>query len=276
MVNCHGRRSISKNCLGDAELEGAAKELSRQIPPQIIVQGGVINGTQVDPLTYLMHSLQERFGNLGEEVHVQAVTELMTFQRKHHEPIDSLLVRFEAVRSRSAEQGGAIVSIQGISWLLLRAIGITDQQLLQLLAPYQGLFPATEQEFTQLKTSLRRMGHVLERAPGNIREGLRQPNMIGQSAFLTEEFGAQSLHSTDGWYQQEAWYGSAGDNLRATPDLPHQDDLLDAFLKKTYNQTQTPAQEVKQAPWILVPTQIARPRSSSGPIAKPSQNGESS
>ena len=70
-------------------LRGAAKELSRQIPPQVIVQGGVINGTQVDPLTYLMHSLQERFGNLGEEVRIQAVTELMTFQRKHHEPIDS-------------------------------------------------------------------------------------------------------------------------------------------------------------------------------------------
>jgi hypothetical protein len=221
-----------KTALVMLSLRGAAKELSRQIPPQIIVQGGVINGTQVDPLTYLMHSLQERFGNLGEEVRVQAVTELMTFQRKHHEPIDSLLVRFEAVRSRSAEQGGAIVSIQGISWLLLRAIGITDQQLLQLLAPYQGLFPATEQEFTQLKTSLRRMGHVLERAPGNIREGLRQPNMIGQSAFLTEESGAQSLHSTDGWYQQEAWYGSAGDNLRATPDLPRQDDLLDAFFEE--------------------------------------------
>ena len=130
---------LEKTALVMLSLRGAAKELSRQIPPQIIVQGGVINGTQVDPLTYLMHSLQERFGNLGEEVRVQAVTELMTFQRKHHEPIDSLLVRFEAVRSRSAEQGGAIVSIQGISWLLLRAIGITESTAVAATGSLSGI-----------------------------------------------------------------------------------------------------------------------------------------
>ena len=57
-------------------LRAAAREVSRQIPPQAIVDGGVINGIAVDPLTFLMHALQERFGNLGAEVRVQAVTRL--------------------------------------------------------------------------------------------------------------------------------------------------------------------------------------------------------
>ena len=169
-------------------LKGAAKELARQIPPQAVVDGGVVNGVAVDPLTYLMHALQEHFGNLGEEVRVQAITELMGFTRNGNEPIDSLLVRFDSVRTRAAEQGGAIVSIQGVTWILLRAVGITDQQLLQLLSPFNGLFPSTEAEFTQLKTSLRRMGHILERAPGNLREGLRTATShSAHTAFLAQE-----------------------------------------------------------------------------------------
>lgn len=168
-------------------LKGAAKELSRQIPPQAIVDGGLINGVQVDPLTYLMHALQERFGNLGEEVRVQAITELMGFNRKGNEPIDALLVRFDSIRARAAEQGGAIVSVQGVTWILLRAIGISDQQLIHLLTPFNGQFPATEMELTQLKTGLRRMGHILERAPGNLREGLRQTHSNPSSAFLTHD-----------------------------------------------------------------------------------------
>ena len=212
-------------------LRGAAKELARQIPPQVIVQGGVINGVQVDPLTYLMHSLQERFGNLGEEVRVQTITELMGFQRKNHETIDSLLVRFDTVRTRAAEQGGAVVSIQGISWLLLRAIGISDNQLIQLLSPFQGLFPATEAEFTQLKTSLRRMGHVLERAPGNIREGFRQTP--GQSAFLTEPSNSQSQHT---------WFGDSDPPESQAPTW--HSDLSDPVPVNTYASFSPDEQEV--------------------------------
>eukprot|EP00438_Fugacium_kawagutii_P025194 Skav218080 [mRNA] locus=scaffold3382:13254:23272:- [translate_table: standard] len=175
-------------------LKGAAKELGRQIPPQAVVEGGVINGVQVDPLTYFMHALQERFGNLGEEVRMQAITELMGFARRGHEPIDALLVRFDSIRARAAEQGGAVVSVQGITWILLRAIGISDHQLIQLLAPYGGLFPATEAELTQLKMSLRRMGHILERTPGNLREGLRPSQGNPSNAFLAHDGHWESAH----------------------------------------------------------------------------------
>eukprot|EP00438_Fugacium_kawagutii_P035880 Skav204682 [mRNA] locus=scaffold1284:96116:106049:- [translate_table: standard] len=195
-------------------LRGAARELTRQIPPQAVVAGGLINGVQVDPLTYLMHALQERFGNLGEEVRVQAITELMSFQRKGNEPIDVLLVRFDSIRSRAADQGGAVVGVQGLAWILLRAIGITDQQLIQLLAPFNGLFPATEAELTQLKTSLRRMGHILERTPGNIREGLRSANTTQpNTAFLANADPWNEQENTSQWNQHEDY---------PTPDWPAQ------------------------------------------------------
>ena len=80
----------------------------------------LVDDLGVDPLTFLMHSLQERFGDLGEEVRVQAVTELMSFSRKGNENVDALLVRFDSIRTRAAEQGGAVVSVQGVARLLLR------------------------------------------------------------------------------------------------------------------------------------------------------------
>ena len=202
-------------------LRGAARELSRQIPPQAVVAGGLINGAQVDPLTYLMHALQERFGNLGEEVRVQAITELMSFNRKGNEPVDSLLVRFDSIRARAAEQGGAVVGVQGVAWILLRAIGISDQQLIQLLAPLNGLLPANEAELTQLKTSLRRMGHILERTPGNLREGLRISGPNPSHAFMTQEESWREHPSNDQWNQYEhstshEWSGQAAFNASSS------------------------------------------------------------
>ena len=49
------------------QLRGGAQELVRSLPPQAIIAGGVINGTAVDPMTFLMHALSERYAQLGEE-----------------------------------------------------------------------------------------------------------------------------------------------------------------------------------------------------------------
>ena len=51
------------------------------------------------------------------------------------------------------------------SWLLLRACGVNQNQLLNILQPMQGRFPNTEQEFNVMELTLRRMGHILENAP---------------------------------------------------------------------------------------------------------------
>ena len=56
------------------------------------------------------------------------------------------------------------------SWLLLRACGVNQHQLLNILQPMQGSFPNTEQEFNVMELALRRMGHILESAPHEPRE----------------------------------------------------------------------------------------------------------
>ena len=51
------------------------------------------------------------------------------------------------------------------AWLLLRACGVNQNQLLSILQPMQGRFPNTEQEFNVMELTLRRIGHILENAP---------------------------------------------------------------------------------------------------------------
>ena len=104
------------------------------------------------------------------------MADLFGFHRNPNERIDEVLSRFDVIRLRSQEQGQMMMSIQGLSFLLLKAIGVTDQQLLTLLLPFNGNYPGTELQYQQLQTSLRRMGHVLENNPGNIAQALRGAN----------------------------------------------------------------------------------------------------
>ena len=59
------------------------------------------------------------------------------------------------------------MSWEGSSWLLLKACGVPHHQLLSVLQPYQGRFPITEAEFNAMQLTLRRMGRILEHAPGS-------------------------------------------------------------------------------------------------------------
>ena len=58
-------------------LTGGARELIRDLPPQTLMQGGLVEGQLVDPMTYIMHTLAERYGRLGEEVRLEAISNLM-------------------------------------------------------------------------------------------------------------------------------------------------------------------------------------------------------
>ena len=48
-------------------LGGQAREIAREITPEELVNGGMIDGVQVDPLAFLIRGLQTRFAPLGEE-----------------------------------------------------------------------------------------------------------------------------------------------------------------------------------------------------------------
>ena len=171
-------------------LEGAAKEIARQLTFVEMTTGGTItdeNGvaSQHDALSYLLYHLAHRFAPLGEEARLQAMAELYNFTRKSNEHIDGLITRFETVRHRAREQdGGITINWEGTSWLLVKAVGCSQQQLLTLLQPFNSTMPRTEVEYGQLTTSLRRMGHVLERSPYNIASSLGGQNNRGP--FFTE------------------------------------------------------------------------------------------
>ena len=144
------------------QLRGGAQELVRGLPPHAILQGGLINDVAVDPMTFLMHSLSERYSQLGEETRLEAITDIMNFRREGNERIDTLITRFDIVRQRANQQGALALPIQGLVWLLLRACGVDDTQLMSLLQPFGGLFPRDAPQYAQLCILLRApLGHTV-------------------------------------------------------------------------------------------------------------------
>ena len=71
-----------------------------------MISGGTIDGLQADPVSYILAHLAAQYAPLTEESRLQALTEIMNFQRRPHEKIDALLSRFLALRYR-AQAGGA-------------------------------------------------------------------------------------------------------------------------------------------------------------------------
>ena len=70
------------------QLRGAAQELGRTLDHNIILNRGMLNGVHVDGMTYLLSILSERYVDLGEEVRLKAITELMQFTRQGNETIE--------------------------------------------------------------------------------------------------------------------------------------------------------------------------------------------
>ena len=171
------------------QLRGAAASLTREIPINVIMNGGIINGQPADPTTYILHVLGERYAQLGEETRLRVMTDLMMFEKRRNERIDDLLTRFDVIRQRVAGQGGGInMNYEGLSWLLLRACQPNDQQLLMLLQEFQGRYPNTEAQFRTMTNNLRRMGHILENSPDNIAQQLRHQQ------------GHQGMYMANGWW----------------------------------------------------------------------------
>ena len=215
-----------KAALVGMQLRGSAQELFRTIPPAALINGGFVNGAQVDPLTFLLHALSERFAALGDEVRLGAITDLLCFgRRSSYETVDDLLARFDILRQRAFDQGQLTMSITGLVWLLLRAVGVDDTQLIQLLQPFQGRVPQTEAELQALRVQLRRMGHVLEHAPGNIASSLRDNNARGQRAFLLNPEAEPPEGQRPEQWPEPSGYGWAG---AAMPADEHDNDDSEA------------------------------------------------
>ena len=62
-------------------LGGSAREHARALPPAQLLQGGIVNGQQVDPVTFLLASLRTRYGALEEEHRLAIITEFTGLTR---------------------------------------------------------------------------------------------------------------------------------------------------------------------------------------------------
>ena len=183
-------------------LGGTAREMTRTLTAQEIIRGGVIPGQgHVDPVTFLLHGLQMRFAQLGEETRLEAMTAMMSFRRNDREPIDDMLARFDTLRVRAANVGQYVQSTEAYALQLLRAIGVNSEQIVNLLSPYGQRLPANDQQFEDMKNRLRRMGHILEAVPGNIASTIsgRSSHHLVEQAYHSHD---SHLRNSSGWDQQ--------------------------------------------------------------------------
>jgi hypothetical protein len=118
-------------------LGGAARELVRRITPEEILHGGLVNGVQVDPITYIVAGLQQIFAILYDEHRLAAMTQLLAFSRRQGESINGTFARYEVVRQRAAREGHFGMSWEGCSLQILRARNVSSQQMIQIRQPFQ-------------------------------------------------------------------------------------------------------------------------------------------
>ncbi len=71
--------------------------MARMVMPQEILNGGFRNGMQVDPVSYMLAALQDRFAALDEEARLASMTEMLAFAGRPGETINAVLVRYEIV-----------------------------------------------------------------------------------------------------------------------------------------------------------------------------------
>ena len=156
-----------------------------------------MNGVQLDPVSYLLHGLSARFGPLDEESRLRATQDLLSFSRRQGETVDTLISRFELVRSRARNEGGGVLSVETAALILLRACGVSSDQFQTLTQPFGLRLPNSDAEFAQMGHHLRRMGHIVERFPNNIASGLR--GSTGQAQAFLAEADTGSSRSGDAW-----------------------------------------------------------------------------
>ena len=121
------------------------------------------------------------------------MTDLLSFGRRNGEGISQVLTRYEIVRQRARTEGFFVVSAEGWALQLLRACGVSTNQMMQLLQPFNTNLTANEQQLNALFASVRRMGHITEDTQGNIGATLHGPRGSGSPHLLTESYNTSTI-----------------------------------------------------------------------------------
>ena len=84
-----------------------------------------------------------------------------------------------------------VMSVEGLTYKLLRACKVSGHQFMNLLLPTQGRLPQNDRELLIMFVALRRMGHVVETSEDNIAQGLGHQHGPTTNAYVTCEFNGQ-------------------------------------------------------------------------------------
>ena len=192
-------------------LTGAAREITRTVTGPEIMNGGIHNGVAYDPVGYIIAGLRSRFGQLDEETRMSAMNEMLAFARRPGENINMILSRYDLVRGRARNEGQFVMAVEGCAMQLLRACGTNPTQMMQLLQPLNYRLPNSEEEFLQMRDTMRRIGHVLEHSPNNIGQGLHGNTQARPGEYLTYQepdqqtspmfLSTPTVSTVDPWHQ---------------------------------------------------------------------------
>ena len=122
-----------------SQLRGEAALMAQNMSDSDILQ---------DPVNYLLHNIAQAFaptedGRLWGD-RTQAIRELKSLHQERYESIDAILGRYNITRWR-ATMGNADrhVSRKECTGILLQALGVTPQDIRQVLLPVHGRFLTT-------------------------------------------------------------------------------------------------------------------------------------
>ena len=76
--------------------------MCRMMQPSEMINGGMMNGSMQDPVTHLLENRHTRFSPLEEESRLTCMSGMLAFARRPNEPINSMLARYETIRTRVA------------------------------------------------------------------------------------------------------------------------------------------------------------------------------
>ena len=194
-------------------LQGSARELARTISGPEILNGGVYEGVQYDPVSFIIAGLRGRYGQLDEETRMAAMTEMLAFSRHPQETINMVLSRFELVRGRARGEGQFVMSIEGSALQLMRACHVSPPQMLNLLQPFNHQLPHTEEEFRQLQQTMRRIGHILERSPNNVGQALGGNREARRGQYMALQDAARNTPTMNTYFGSQGFAQQDTDNM---------------------------------------------------------------
>ena len=208
-------------------LSGAARTLINEVPIGVLQQGrqqrdpagNLVFDNQgqpvmLDGVASLMDALRLRYGQLPQEVQLNAISDLMGFTRLSGEDTDMMMSRFEVALHRADQQGGVQFNPPIKAWMILSHLRMPRDRWPVLLAPTVGRLPNNDAEFADFCQYLRRNGHLFDHRDAG--KTIMQPYFSDyqQPAMHEETYWAGNQHAQasapDPWQETGADPWSAG------------------------------------------------------------------